>query len=300
MKVERGEAGVLLVDKPEGPSSHDVVKAARRNLGQRRIGHTGTLDPFASGLLLLCLGWCTRLAEYLLGLPKRYTATAVLGSATDTDDRTGAVLTRSEAWRTLTASVVEAALQSRRGAMLQRPPAYSAKKIQGERAYRRARRGEIVSPDPVPVEIMDISLRRLDLPRVEFDVLCSAGTYVRALARDVGEILGTGAYLERLRRTDIGSFQVVDAVDADLLSDPTAVGPALRSPLEALVHMPHIELIGAPAHRLVQGQSIALDDPGRTGDPTAEVVAAVSGGVLLAVAQRSGNVLRPRKVFVHA
>lgn len=289
-------AGVLAVDKPEGPSSHDVVAAARRALGVRRIGHTGTLDPFASGLLLLCVGWATRLAEYLVGRSKRYEAVARLGLSTDTDDGTGTVLARSDAWRELPESAVRAAFEDQRGRIEQRPPAYSAKKVAGERAYRRARRGEALALEPVVVEILSLDVVAVDPPFVHFGLECSSGTYVRAIARDAGERLGTGAHLVSLRRTAIGDVAVSSAVPMDALGDPDAVAAAWRTPLDALAHMPRFEVDTPVAERLRQGVAVALPDSASVGRNEGPV-AVVCGGALVAVAEWAEDRLRPRKVF---
>jgi len=285
--------GVLRVDKPEGPTSHDVVAAARRALGTRRIGHTGTLDPFASGLLLLCVGRATRLVEYLTGLPKTYVATARLGEATDTADRTGAVTARSGRWRDLAPEEIRSAFARQVGAIMQVPPAYSAKRVEGERAYDRARRGEAVELPPVPVVIHRIDILDLTLPEVTFEVECSSGTYVRAIARDVGEALGTGAHLTRLRRTRIGRHDVEDAVEMDALTDPAAVRRAWLEPLEAVAHLPRIDVGDAEARALRSGVPVILPGAATTGGP----VAVAHHDKLLAIAELDGRRLQPRKVF---
>ncbi|HET9984771.1 MAG TPA: tRNA pseudouridine(55) synthase TruB [Longimicrobiales bacterium] len=285
--------GVLPVDKPEGPTSHDAVAVARRVLGVRRIGHTGTLDPFASGLLLLCVGRATRIAEYLTGLPKTYRALARLGIATDTDDRTGRPIGGSETWRDLSAAEVEAALQAMVGPQLQVPPAYSAKKQGGERMYERARRGEPVDLPAVPVTIHGIDVVGLDLPDVEFDVECSSGTYIRSIARDLGERLGTGGHLVALRRTRIGRHDVGVAVPLDRLGDPETVAQAWLSPASALSHLPPAQADAREAEEISHGAPISAPD----GLPEETLVAVVHDGGLIAVAEARGGLLRPRKVF---
>ncbi|HUF76850.1 MAG TPA: tRNA pseudouridine(55) synthase TruB, partial [Longimicrobiales bacterium] len=182
--------GVLPVDKPAGPTSHDIVDRARRALRTRRIGHTGTLDPFASGLLLLCVGPATRLAEYLTALPKSYEATLRLGVATTTDDAEGEPVRTSDAWKAVDESAVRTAFERQTGDILQVPPAYSAKRVAGERMYDVARRGGTVELEAVPVHVSRIELTRFEPPEVDFTVDCSSGTYIRAIARDVGEQLG--------------------------------------------------------------------------------------------------------------
>lgn len=285
--------GVLPVDKPEGPTSHDVVATARRALGVRRIGHTGTLDPFASGLLLLCIGRATRLAEYLTGLPKTYIATARLGAGTETDDRTGAVVGGSDRWRDLAAADIEAALRGQVGRILQVPPAYSAKKTAGERLYRRARRGETVQPAPVAVDVYRIEVLGMDLPDVRFEVECSSGTYIRALARDVGAALEVGAHLAALHRTRIGPHQVARAVGLDRLDDPAVVGSALLSPLAALAHLAVVQVGDDAAADLGHGAPVTAPSAVDTDGP----IAVVHRGALLALASLENGLLRPRKVF---
>jgi tRNA pseudouridine55 synthase len=286
--------GVLPVDKPEGPTSHDAVAVARRALGVRRIGHTGTLDPFASGLLLLCIGRATRIAEYLTDLPKTYRAMARLGVATDTDDRTGRSIGGSEAWRDLSAADVETALQAMVGPQLQVPPAYSAKKQGGERMYERARRGEVVELPPVPVTIYGIDVIGLDLPDVEFDIECSSGTYIRSIARDLGVRLGTGAHLAALRRTRIGRHDVGEALPLDRLGEPDAVASAWLSPATALSHLPLAEADAREAQEIAHGAPIDAPE----GLEEEALVAVLHDGALIAVAEARSGLLRPRKVFV--
>ncbi|HEX6070263.1 MAG TPA: tRNA pseudouridine(55) synthase TruB [Longimicrobiaceae bacterium] len=309
--------GVLPVDKPEGPTSHDVVAAARRALGLRRIGHTGTLDPFATGLLLLCLGPSTRLAEYLTALPKSYSATLRLGVATDTDDCTGEVVSTSDAWRTLTreqveaalrlqvgeilqrppsysAKTVEAALRRQVGEILQRPPAYSAKKVEGERMYAAARRGVAVEREPVAVTIRAIRVLRYDPPEVDLEVDCESGTYIRAIARDAGEALGVGGHLTRLRRTRVGDHAVTDALPLERLPDAAAVADALLTPAEALRHLPAVVVPAEGVGMLLNGRGIPAPEEAPQGRPLALLS---SGGELLAVGERVGSEIRPRKVF---
>lgn len=287
--------GVLPVDKPEGPTSHDVVVMARRALGTRRIGHAGTLDPLASGLLLLCVGASTRLAEFLVGLPKRYVGTATLGVTTDTDDRGGRVLATSEGWRSLTFEDVAAAFARQTGERLQLPPVYSAKKVGGERLHEMARRGEAVAPEPAPITIYEINVTRYDPPDVDFEVTCSSGTYVRAIARDVGNELSCGAHLGALRRTAIGRFDVRDALPAAELDDADAVAAHLVSPVDALSHFPVIEADDETANRLAHGQAV----PAMEGVESGTVVV-TTRGELVAVGTVTEGRIRPRKVFRRA
>lgn len=288
--------GVLPVDKPPGPTSHDIVARARHSLGVRRVGHTGTLDPFASGLLLLCVGPATRLAEYFSGLDKRYVATVLLGAQTDTDDLEGSVVRASEAWRSLDGGRIDAALRGFLGPSSQIPPRYSAKKAGGRRMYDHARAGRPLAPEPVPVEIKDVKMLAIELPEVTFAVGCSSGTYVRALARDLGESLGVGGHLIRLRRTSIGPFPVESAVAAGDLHDAERVARAWLPPPRALASWPRSDVDSATAARLVHGQAVAVPESVAL---AAGPVAVFQGERLVAIALVRDGGLRPAKVFAH-
>ena len=284
--------GVLPVDKPEGPTSHDVVGAARRLLGIRRIGHTGTLDPFATGLLLLCISTATRLSEYLTGLDKTYEAVARLGVRTDTLDRTGAVIRSTDDWQDLGAAAVGAAFEEQQGVRAQTPPAYSAKKIDGRRAYDLARQGVEVAPEPVEVRIHALEVLGVEGPDVSFRIRCSSGTYVRAVARDAGEVLGVGAHLTALRRTSVGRFDVGEAITLEAMAERSAAAAALIPPIGAVSHLPVVDLSPDEAARVRHGQ--ALDAGGRAAPGRAALAV---DGRLLAIAESDGESLRPRKVF---
>jgi tRNA pseudouridine55 synthase len=287
---------VLPVDKSEGPTSHDVVVAARRALGTGRVGHSGTLDPFASGLLLLCVGRATRLAEFLSGLDKEYEAVARLGIETDTLDREGEVVREVGGVSALGRAEVEDALTSLVGAVEQVPPQFSAKKVDGEPMHRRARRGERRELAPVPVTIYGIELHAFECASVRFTVRCSSGTYIRSLARDLGTRLGVGAHLSALRRTRVGSFSVADALGLDALGDATAVEARRIEPASAVGHMRRVMLDEGDATRLRHGQRLRLDEDGAAG-PAAGPVAVIHDGDLLAIGVVDDGVLRPRKVF---
>ncbi len=209
---------MALVAKPGGPTSHDVVDQVRRALGLRRVGHLGTLDPFAAGLLVIVVGRATRLAQYAADWTKSYEGVIRLGRTTATDDATGPTAGASDAWQSLDRAHVEAALARFHGAYEQRPPAYSAVKVEGERAYRRARRGEPVALAARPVLVSALELVRFAPPDVAFRATVSGGTYVRGLARDVGEELGCGAHLATLVRTRVGPFRLEDGVMPERLT----------------------------------------------------------------------------------
>jgi tRNA pseudouridine55 synthase len=209
--------GVLVIDKPAGPTSHDMVDRARRALRIRRVGHTGTLDPFATGVLPLCLGKATRLARFLGAGEKVYRATVRLGFATSTDDLTGTATGEPRAV-ILDEAALRAALARLEGSYDQVPPAYSARRVGGRRLYELARRGEGAPRVAKLVTIRKIELLATGNDSLEIEVRCSPGTYVRALARDLGEDLGVGGHLTALRRTESGSFDLADSVPGDDLS----------------------------------------------------------------------------------
>jgi tRNA pseudouridine55 synthase len=228
--------GVLLIDKPSGITSHDAVARVRRALGVKKVGHAGTLDPMATGLLLMGVGRATRLLRFLGDLPKEYEGTAVLGIETDTLDADGQV-TREDA--AAAANVTEPALRAAMaelvGEIEQMPPAYSAVKVEGERLYKAARRGEAPEVPTRRVRVDAFVLQLFAPPAFSFVVRCSGGTYIRSMVRDVGATLGCGAHLSQLRRTAIGHF---DVEDARLPEDP-------GTPLElvaAVQHLPPVEL----------------------------------------------------------
>lgn len=285
--------GILPVDKPEGPTSHDVVAQARRALGTRRIGHTGTLDPFASGLLLLCIGPATRVAEYLVGMDKSYQAVIRLGERTDTDDRTGTVLSATEEWRELQLESVRAAAAEFQGELAQVPPAYSAKKVEGERMYERARRGQAVDLPPVPVTVYRLTILSMALRDITVEIDCSSGTYIRSIARDLGERLGVGAHLAALRRTRIGSHEVSEAIPVTALDDADAVRRAWIPAVQALGHFQQVEVSPAQAREIGHGGPVAAPASVTGG----AAVAITLAGELIAIGEVAGGMLRPRKVF---
>ncbi len=225
-------SGILLVDKPPGMTSHDVVSRTRRIAGTRRVGHAGTLDPMATGLLVLGINGATRLLTYLVGLDKEYLATIRLGASTPTDDADSAVETRADTrlLDAVTADRLASAVRALTGNIVQVPSTVSAIKVDGKRAYARARAGETVelSARDVTIAAFEIlAMRRADFLDVDVRVECSTGTYVRALARDLGSSLGVGGHLTSLRRTRVGPFSVADASGLDELRPSTQlVAPA--------------------------------------------------------------------------
>ncbi len=284
---------ILPLDKPEGPTSHDVVAMARRALGIRKVGHTGTLDPFASGLLLLCIGKATRIAEHLTGLAKSYEAVARLGITTDTEDRHGEAGEECPGWSELTREAVVSTMQAFKGDIDQVPPQFSAKKVDGVAMHRRARRGEHVALDARPIMVHELELSSLDLPFMGFRVRCSSGTYVRSLARDIGEALGVGAHLTGLRRTSIGTHTLERAITPAQLGDPEAVSKAALSPLDALGHLPAVVVDQKSRDRLAFGQTVDAPETAEGGHITV-----ACDGRLVAIAEVRAGALRPKKVFL--
>ncbi|MGI8615233.1 MAG: tRNA pseudouridine(55) synthase TruB [Actinomycetota bacterium] len=225
--------GLLLVDKPLGVTSHDVVDVVRRGLRTRKVGHAGTLDPMATGLLLIGVGRATRLLRFLGGLPKTYEGTLRLGVETTTLDADGDVVRETEV--DVSEADVAAAMRRLVGESLQRPPAYSAVKVGGRKLYEAAREGEHLEAEPRPIRVDAFDLVSFDVPDATFRVTCSGGTYVRVLVADVGAALSCGAHLTALRRTAIGPYVVDAAVAPDGVGDPL--------PMDAAVgHLPRLDL----------------------------------------------------------
>ena len=248
--------GVLVIDKPVGPTSHDVVVCARRSLGVKRIGHTGTLDPQASGVLPLVLGQATRLAQHLSGSDKEYEATIRFGVVTDTYDATGTTL--EETGGVPSAAAVEGALAQFVGEIDQVPPLYSAKMVGGERSYVRARSGKPIQPPPVRVRVDDLALLEMDGARARVRVRCAAGFYVRSLAHDLGRRLGTGGILDGLVRTSAAGFGLTDALAFDALVTGTRVDLRTRvRPMETLLtDVPAVRLTAAGVTWALHGREL--------------------------------------------
>ena len=230
MARRRGQLidGILLLDKPAGLSSNHALQRARRALDARKAGHTGTLDPFATGLLVCCLGRATRLAASLFEADKTYLATLQLGTETDTGDLDGTPVSRAEAVPAFDAAAIEAVLAAFRGEIEQVPPMYSALKRDGKPLYAYAREGVVLEREPRRVRIDELCLLKISGTQVQLRVSCSKGTYVRTLAQDIGRALGCLAHLSALRRTRVGPFDVADAVTLDGLQ-------AMERPLDAVI-----------------------------------------------------------------
>jgi tRNA pseudouridine55 synthase len=249
--------GVLVVDKPAGPTSHDVVDRVRRALGERQVGHTGTLDPFATGVLVVCVGKATRLSRFLAEGDKVYAATVRLGFATATDDLQGEPLSPPRAVR-VDPEALAAAARSLVGPLDQVPPAFSAKRVEGRRLYERARAGEPTPRQPSRVHVEELSILAVRGDEVDILVRCSPGTYVRALARDLGDKLGVGGHLTALRRLASSGFSVDDAVPGDSLTPH--VGERLRPLSDLLLDWPGAKLRPAGLEAVKHGRDLGRED----------------------------------------
>jgi tRNA pseudouridine55 synthase len=278
--------GLLLVDKPAGVTSHDVVLAARRAFGESRIGHAGTLDPFATGLLVLLLGRATRLLPHLDGVPKEYAAVIALGSETDTDDLHGAFVREAEP---PTDAAIAEAIAQLTGSLEQVPPAYSAKRVAGRRAYEAARAGEEMVLAPAHVQVFAWRDVQREGNRLRATIACGGGTYIRALARDLGRLTGSAAHLAELRRERSGPFHVSSAATLDALRAGEAT---LRPALDALPTIPHVRLTGDDAERVLRGMTVS-----RTADASAAALVDERSGALVAFAEANGEWWQPRVVM---
>lgn len=290
-------AGVLNLDKPGGWTSHDVVARVRRLTGVRQVGHAGTLDPMATGVLVVCVGQATRLAEYLAAQPKVYVAEITLGTATDTYDAMGRP-TAHMLVPALGQDDLDTALDAFRGNILQTPPAFSALKQDGEALYKRARRGEIVAPPVRPVTVYALSILSFDGTVVQARINCSAGTYVRSIAHDLGQALGCGAHLSALRRTAVGRFTVDEALTLDALAQAAEAKrwqALLWPPAAAVAHLPAITVSAPEAARLGHGQEI----PGQALSEDGPACALDQADRLLAIVHydKALSAWRPVKVF---
>ena len=252
--------GFLNIAKPTNCTSHDVVNTVRRLVGQRRVGHAGTLDPLACGVLVIGVGHGTRLIEYLAATRKMYRADILLGRTTTTDDSGGELVRERPV--NVGAAAVHGVLERFTGTIAQVPPAYAAVHVQGTRAYVRARRGETVALEPRQVTIFRIEVLDVQLPRLTLEVECSTGTYVRALARDLGEALGCGAHLAALTRTRVGAFSLADAVPLNALEGHIADRgwQEILLPLDLpLRHWPARHLSDEETAQVLNGVRVAAD-----------------------------------------
>jgi tRNA pseudouridine55 synthase len=291
--------GVLNVNKPSGMTSHDVVQAVRRLIKEKRIGHTGTLDPLATGVLVLCVGKATRIAQYLEAGDKEYRAVMRLGVITDTLDAAGSILEKRSYVPPDHSQVLDA-LDGFVGAIMQQPPAYSALKVKGVPSYKLARQGKAEPLKPRPVIIYGIELSAYTDPFVSLTVKCSKGTYIRTLCADVGEVLGPGAHLTSLVRTRSGRFDIEHTVTLDQIADAVASGAIDRKMIsmdEALADFPSLEIAEHDSAKILHGnkvlEPVSLDSREKVG----LIRVHDRAGRLLALARASGGELQPELVF---
>lgn len=293
--------GLLLVDKPSGMTSHDVVDRVRAASGIRRVGHTGTLDPAATGLLILCIGPATRLSEYLTGLDKVYEGYMRLGVATDSHDMDGQV-TEERPVPALTRQEIQAVLDRFTGQIEQVPPMVSAVKVGGQRLYKLARKGETVERKPRQITVSEFAALAYEPPLVKFRVSCTSGTYVRSLCHEVGQILGCGAVLDSLRRVAVGKYTVADAAALDTLANPADVRSHLM-PMGDALDLPSVTIRRAGERQLAAGGTLGRIEL-KTPPPVREgwVQVKSESGELLALGQVKDGPgelqVQPKRVFL--
>jgi tRNA pseudouridine55 synthase len=290
--------GLVIVDKPQGLTSHDVVGRIRRLAGTRRVGHAGTLDPMATGVLVIGVGKATRLLGHLALSEKEYSGTIRLGQATDTDDAEGQVIAETSAAGVSEASL-EAAAAALTGEIEQVPPGYSAIKVAGKRAYRLARQGAAPELAARPVTVAAFTVRAVrrsgDLLDADVTVTCSSGTYIRALARDLGRALGVGGYLTALRRTRVGPYEIAAAATLDQLTATFTVIPLAEA---AAVAFRPVQLTGDQARSVEHGGRVAISELDWPGGAAGPVAAFAPDGSLIALLTEEAGQARPLAVFV--
>ncbi len=279
--------GLLVIDKPGGMTSRDVVNRAQRWFPKgTKLGHTGTLDPLATGTLVLCVGGATRLAEFVQAMGKGYTSRILLGSRSDTNDADG-VVTPVDGATPPTAEQVREVVGRFTGVIQQLPPAYSALKVAGKRAHELARAGAEVKLDARPVRVDHIAVTCYEWPHLDIAVECGKGTYIRSIARDVGDLLGVGGLVQTLRRTHVGPFAADNGLSLDATMEQ--VRASLRPAGEAVVELPRVTLDATTSVRFVQGQAVPCE--GFTG-----LVGVFRGDVFVGTGDASGGRVRPKVV----
>lgn len=284
--------GLLNVDKPAGVSSRKIVNDLQRLVWPAKVGHAGTLDPLATGVLILCFGRATRLVPYIQQQPKEYVATFLLGRRSETDDVEKGVQELVDP-PVPTRQEIAAALPRFVGQIQQRPPAFSAVKVGGRRAYKIARQGQQVELAARPVTIHELALIEYDYPRLVVSMRCGSGTYVRAVGRDLAASLGTAAVMSELRRTAIGDFRAEDACDADALTSELVASHLLPA-ARAVPQLPAVIVDESEIERLRTGLRIARAHHGLTG----EIAALAADGRLISILSVDGDQLRPARNFV--
>jgi tRNA pseudouridine55 synthase len=285
--------GFLNINKPVGPTSQGIIRIIKRRLPRGvRIGHAGTLDPFAQGVLVVCLGWACRLVNFVQASSKTYRTGIILGACSDTDDCRGMITARADA-KVPSAQDVLTAVGTQIGSISQVPPAHSAVHVAGQRAYTLARSGQAVELSPRIVDIQAIDIIKYQYPILELEIRCGSGTYIRSIARDIGQLLGCGGYCQWLIRTRIGTFVMEKAIDADKVN----LGQDIISPLAALEGVPRISLSPEQIAKVRMGQRIVSDS--QAGLQVGTIVLLDGAGLVLALAcvQADGVTIQPTRVF---
>jgi tRNA pseudouridine55 synthase len=288
--------GLLIIDKPADWTSHDVVAKVRKLCRTKRVGHTGTLDPFATGVLVICLNRATRLVQFLTGADKDYLATMRFGFATDTGDLTGTPLAPQTSTAHLTDALIENALAPFRGRITQIPPMYSAKKIGGVKLYEMARRGEEIERPPIAVEITHLTLvAPLHNDECTMRVMCSSGTYIRTLAEDIGKQLGLGAHLTSLRRMRVGTCDLSRALTLEQLAALADDFPTVVQPMADALALPEVQLSAGEREMIAHGRAIQAASQW----PNEQQIKLLRDRELIAIAvyNPATNSLQPRVVF---
>lgn len=293
--------GVLNIDKPAGITSHDVVDRVRRIFGVRRVGHAGSLDPIATGVLLVCVGKATRIVEFLMDAEKEYEGVMTLGVTTDTEDSSGRVLSETDSCHVTRQQILDT-LPAFIGDIMQTPPMVSALHHEGKRLYELARQGETAPREPRPVTVKEIELLDFEEgehPQARLRVVCSKGLYVRTLFADIGDALGVGAHMSALRRTRIGRFVIDESVNlGSLASSAGNAHTVMMSMSDALSDMPEVKVSGKTLDNVIHGRAIWAPTDVELG----VVVRVLADGDLIALAKVEGSdnerILQPDKVFI--
>ena len=299
--TDKHPSGILNINKPSGMTSHDVINHVRRLVGIRKVGHAGTLDPIATGVLLVCVGQATRLTEYLMKQTKCYRTTLCLGKTTNTYDADGEIVTTNNSTK-ITKTMLQQTLLQFVGRISQIPPTFSAIKKNGVPLYQLARKGILVNPDPRIVHIEEIKLINFNLPKATIQVTCQSGTYIRSIVHDIGQALGVGAYVTELTRLSNGPWHIKQAISLEMLQDAVVTDNlyTLLHPLEkGLTHLSSIILSAEQEKKIGYGQFI--NQPSSlilTPSASPIIVAYNQVGQLVAIlTPREPNLLKPTKVF---
>ncbi len=284
-------SGILPVDKPPGWTSHDVVARVRRLAGQKQVGHCGTLDPLASGVLLLVLGDATRLSSFLMDTTKEYLAEIILGATTATDDAEAPLLERCDLSH-IDAAAVQSCLGAFQGTLQQVPPAYAALRVRGEKMYELARKGVAITREPRTVVVHGIDILSWHRPRLALRIRCGAGTYIRALARDIGRSLGVGGYLHALRRSASGTFRTHDCCTIVELEEATTLPTRVLPSDRAVLHLPAVVLTERLARDARLGRPLGV---GSYGAGTVRLYGPT--GSFIGLGASGGGLVKPVKIF---